>query len=301
MREDIEQVAQRYKIVVRDLTKVYKRGNKEVIALRGLDFEVARGEFVSIVGPSGSGKSTLLRLLGALDRPTAGTILYDGHDVTRLDDERALWYRRQKVGLIWQTGNLVPSLTALKNVILPMRLLGKSRAESEQRARTLLTQFGLGARLDHRPHQLSGGENQRVAICVALANSPEVLLADEITGELDSETSEMVMEVMRQINREFQTTIIEVTHNPRVAAHAQRTLRIRDGLIEGQTHTIYGDISEVDAKGRMVIPESLRRMAGISKRVVLRVIPGGLLVTPISTDDEGSEHVVTDSVAEDAP
>ncbi len=297
MREDLEQVAQQYKIVVRDLMKVYKRGTKDVIALRGLDFEVAHGEFISIVGPSGSGKSTLLRLLGALDRPTAGTILYDGHDVTQLDDDKSMWYRRQKVGFIWQTGNLVPSLTALKNVMLPMRLIGKAKSESEQRARTLLNQFGLGARLEHRPHQLSGGENQRVAICVSLGNNPEVLLADEITGELDSETSSMVMDMLRQVHREFQTTIIEVTHNPRVASYAQRMLRIRDGLIEGQKHTIYGDISEVDVKGRIVIPETIRRMAGISKRVVLSVTSEGLLVRPLSTEDEPEVSGISDAGA----
>lgn len=285
MRENIEDIAKENKIVVRDLTKVYRRGRKEVIALRGMDFEVKEGEFLSIVGPSGSGKSTLLKMLGALDKPTAGSILFDGHSVTLLDDQRSMLYRRQKVGFVWQYGNLVPELSALKNVMLPMRLAGAPKDACEKRANKLLEMVGLGPRIHHKPNQMSGGENQRTAICVALANKPELLLADEITGELDTETAEVVMEVLRKMNEETQTTVINVTHNPRIAAHADRVLHIRDGLIEGQKHALYGDVTEIDAKGRMVIPETVRKLAKIGKRVVLKVTNEGILVTPLSEEE----------------
>ena len=293
MSENLEELSEEYKIIVRDLMKVYKRGQKEVIALRGIDFEVNAGEFLSIIGPSGSGKSTLLKMLGALDRPTAGAILYDGHSVTTLDDRRSMLYRRQKVGFVWQIGNLVPGLNALKNVILPMKLAGAPSRQSNERAMMLLETLGLGPRINHKPNQLSGGENQRVAICVALANNPELLLGDEITGELDSETTEIVMEALKDINKEFGTTVINVTHNPRVAEYADRVLRIRDGLIEGQKHILYGDITEIDAKGRMVIPETVRRLAGLGKRVVLRATSEGLLISPLDTSGNNNNETET--------
>lgn len=285
MSEDLEKVASENKVVVRDLMKVYRRGQKEVIALRGLDFEVGHGEFLSIVGPSGSGKSTLLKMLGALDKPTAGTILFEGNSVTLLDDRRSMLFRRAKVGFVWQTGNLVPGLTAFKNVTLPMRLAGAPKAPANERAKMLLDTMGLSPRITHKPQQLSGGENQRVAICVALANKPELLLADEVTGELDSETAMMVMEALKTINKDFGTCIVNVTHNPRVAEYASRVIRIRDGLIEGQRHTLYGDITEIDAKGRMVIPDTVRKLAGIRKRVVLKVTSEGILVTPLESEE----------------
>ncbi len=300
MSEDLEEVAHENKVVVRDLMKVYRRGNKEVIALRGLDFEVGHGEFLSIVGPSGSGKSTLLKMLGALDKPTAGTILFDGNSLTLLDDRRSMLFRRAKVGFVWQTGNLVPGLSAFKNVTLPMRLAGAPKLAANERAKMLLDIMGLSDRVNHKPNQLSGGQNQRVAICVALANKPELLLADEVTGELDSETAMMVMDALKTINKDFGTCIVNVTHNPRVAEYASRVIRIRDGLIEGQRHTLYGDITEVDGKGRMVIPETVRKLAGIRKRVVLKVTNEGILITPLESEEMDNDLLEVTSEASEA-
>ncbi|MFX1485022.1 MAG: ATP-binding cassette domain-containing protein, partial [Promethearchaeota archaeon] len=181
-------------------------------------------------------------------------------------------------------------LSALKNVTLPMKLAGAPTKAAEQRALMLLDTMGLSPRVEHKPNQMSGGENQRTAICVALANKPELVLGDEITGELDSETTEMVMQSLKMTNEEFGTTVINVTHNPSVTKYADRVLRIRDGLIEGQKHTLYGDITEVDAKGRMVIPETVRRLAGIKKRVVLKATSEGLLISPLSADDENNNY-----------
>jgi ABC-type lipoprotein export system ATPase subunit len=174
-----------------------------------------------------------------------------------------------------------------------MKLAGAPSKMADARARMLLDTMGLGPRMEHKPNQMSGGENQRTAICVALANNPELLLGDEITGELDSETTEMVMQALKMTNKEFGTTVINVTHNPKVTEYADRVLRIRDGLIEGQKHTLYGDISEIDAKGRIVIPETMRRLAGLKKRVVLKATSEGLLISPLKTDDENNNNQAT--------
>jgi ABC-type lipoprotein export system ATPase subunit len=289
MGEDLDRITKENKIVVRDLIKIYNQGPQEVIALRGIDFEVKEGEFVSLMGASGSGKSTLLKILGTLDRPTGGLVVFDGQNISQLKDDQAVEFRRRKIGFVWQTENLVEGLTALENVLLPMRIAGKSKDTASKRAKMLLDTMGLKASADHRPSQLSGGQIQRVAVCVALANEPDVILGDEICGELDTETSERVMDYVRTANTDLQTTVVNVTHNPRVAKYADRVLHIRDGLIEGQKHTLYGDITEVDAKGRLVVPEEVKKLAGIEKRVVLKVTDEGLLVKPLDENKQNDK------------
>jgi ABC-type lipoprotein export system ATPase subunit len=217
----------------RGLFKIYKEGATETVALRGADLEVRRGEFVSLVGPSGSGKSTLLTILGGLALPSAGSVLMDGRDITRLDESERAQVRAASLGIVFQKGNLVPFLSALENVELAMRIHGRKPGD-RARARALLTELGLGNRMHDHPRRLSGGEAQRVAIAVALANEPAVLLGDEVTGELDSATSDAALELLLRIQRERGLAMLLVTHNPAIAARADRRLAIVDGLIEAQ-------------------------------------------------------------------
>jgi ABC-type lipoprotein export system ATPase subunit len=217
----------------RGLFKIYREGATETVALRGADLSLGRGEFVSLVGPSGSGKSTLLSILGGLVLPSAGSVLMDGRDITRLDEAERAEVRAAAVGIVFQKGNLVPFLSALENVELAMRIHRRQPGDGA-RARALLTELGLGPRMHHRPRRLSGGEAQRVAIAVALANQPALLLGDEITGELDTATSEAALELLLRIQRERGLAMLLVTHNPLLAARADRRLAIVDGLIEGR-------------------------------------------------------------------
>ncbi|HEV7678823.1 MAG TPA: ABC transporter ATP-binding protein [Candidatus Dormibacteraeota bacterium] len=213
------------------LFKIYREGATETVALRGANLEVHRSEFVSLVGPSGSGKSTLLSILGGLVLPSAGSVLMDGRDITRLDEAERAQVRAANLGIVFQKGNLVPFLSALENVELAMRIHGRKPGDGA-RARALLTELGLEDRMHHHPRRLSGGEAQRVAIAVALANQPAVLLGDEVTGELDSTTSEVALELLLRIQRERGLAMLLVTHNPDLAARADRRLAIVDGLIE---------------------------------------------------------------------
>jgi putative ABC transport system ATP-binding protein len=217
-------------VAVRDVFKIYKEGLIETVALRGASLELARGRLTSLVGPSGSGKSTLISLLAGLALPSAGQIVIGGQDITRLDEGQRGRLRSERIGLVFQSGNLIPFLTALENVELAMRL--RDRPPTPGRARELLGEVGLGPRLQHRPGQLSGGEVQRVAVAVALANEPELLLADELTGELDSATAEQVMGVLAEAWRQRRLTVLLVTHNPDLAERADQRLRLVDGLVQ---------------------------------------------------------------------
>ena len=211
------------------LYKIYKEGDIETVALRGVSLNVQPGEFVAITGRSGAGKTTLLNLIGGLALPNAGKVIISGIDIVRLGESERATFRRKKIGIIYQTDNLIPFLTARENVLLPLQLAG--RKDSHSRAFKLLSEVGLSERMNHRPNMLSGGERQRVAIAVALANEPELLLADELTGELDSVTAEQVMSLLDELNTSHNLTLVIVTHNKNVAARAKRQVRIADGQI----------------------------------------------------------------------
>lgn len=218
-------------IDVRDVTKELKLGNHTIHALRGVRMSVEQGEMVGIVGPSGSGKSTLLGILGGLDTPTKGTVHLDGVDISRMNENQLTEIRNQKIGFIFQFFNLIPTLTALENVALPIQFANHAKHKPMPRAKELLRQLGLGDRMNHRPNQLSGGQQQRVAIARALANEPPLLLADEPTGNLDSESSDAVLQSLQSIRQNTGTTIILVTHDPGLAAQSDRVLVLKDGQI----------------------------------------------------------------------
>jgi len=288
--DNVPKEVETHQIVIRDLIRVYHRGAEEVIALRGIDLEVKKGEFVTIVGPSGSGKTTLVRIIGGLDKPTAGRIWVDKKDITRYNETQLLAYRRKKVGFVWQFGNLIENLTALQNVMLPMKVPGvRTKIKNpRERAEMLLKRLGLEDRMHHKPYELSGGEAQRVAIAVALANNPAILLGDELTGELDTETAKEVLEYIQELNKEMELTVIIVTHNPFVAKFGERMLRIRDGMFESLKHKALGEIVEIDAKGRLVIPEGIREVIGL-KRVAQLIVQGNtLIVKPLEAPEETS-------------
>ena len=218
-------------IHARDLRKTYHVGDQMVQALDGLDLDIHANEYVALMGPSGSGKSTLMNMLGCLDSPTSGKYILNGQDVSRLDDDALADIRNREIGFVFQTFNLLPRYTAVENVALPMIYGGFSKAERDARAREVLTQVGLGDRMDHKPNELSGGQRQRVAVARALVMKPSIILADEPTGNLDTATSLEVMQLFSDIQKTGNTVIL-VTHEEDIAACAHRTVRLRDGKVE---------------------------------------------------------------------
>jgi putative ABC transport system ATP-binding protein len=229
-------------IEVKNVTKELKMGQHTIHALRGVNMTINRGEMVGIVGPSGSGKSTLLGIIGGLDTPTKGQVFIDGIEISHMNEDKLTEIRNEKIGFIFQFFNLIPTLTALENVALPIQFARKPQFQSNQRAKELLNLLGLDDRMHHRPNQLSGGQQQRVAIARALANQPALLLADEPTGNLDSESSAIVLNALEEIRRDIGTTVVIVTHAPTLAERTDRTLLLSDGQIieDAMLHSLNG-------------------------------------------------------------
>lgn len=293
-----------YFVVCENLVKIYKVADLEVVALQGLDLRVEPGELLAIVGSSGSGKTTLLNILGGLDRPSAGRVIVGGQDLLKLSDMALNRYRRENVGFVWQqvTRNLIPYLTAQENVELPMTMAGRSWKQKKEWAEELLNAVGLWERRHHKMAQLSGGEQQRVAIAVALANHPSLLLGDEPTGEVDSETAGIIYETFHRLNEQYNLTTIIVTHDPNIASHVDRVVAIRDGKTSSETvrqvtppPSIWArgsedvDLSEevsfeeyvvLDTAGRLQIPRDYLDELGITDRVTVELVEDGILIRP---------------------
>jgi ABC-type lipoprotein export system ATPase subunit len=287
-------------IVCDNVVRIYQVENIEVQALQGLDLLVRAGEMIAIVGASGSGKSTLLNVLSGLDVPTAGRATVAGWDLQRMSAADRLAYRRSVVGFVWQqtARNLLPYLSAAENVALPLAFAGVRARERSRRAAELLEALGLGAKAARRPGELSGGEQQRVAIAVALAGRPKVLFADEPTGELDSATGEEVFAALRSANTDLGTTVVIVTHDAEVSSQVQRTVAIRDGRTSsevirrtevnehGTAEVIAQEYAVLDRAGRMQLPADFRRTLGLHDRVRLELEADHVGVWPDSTDGD---------------
>lgn len=295
----VEDVPRGQHVVCRDLFKIYKIADLEVVALRGLDLSVGEGEVLAIVGASGSGKSSLLNVLAGLDVPSAGTAYVNGRDLLQMSEGDMVRYRREEVGFVWQqtSRNLIPYLSSQQNIEVPMILSGRSRKAARERALELLEAVGLTEKRRQRPDQLSGGEQQRVSIGVALANDPPLLLADEPTGELDTHTSEEIFELFRRLSQQFGLTIVIVTHDPAIAARVDRVVAIRDGSIATETvrrienagtelsEVVHEEFAVVDSAGRLQIPKPLAGAVDLGSRAKVDERDGRIVITPVRSAD----------------
>lgn len=311
-------------IVCDSLVKIFKIGDIEVLALQGLELTVQAGEMVGIVGASGSGKTTLLNVLGGLVRPSAGQVLVNGHNLLKFSDRELDRYRRTDVGFVWQQGarNLIPYLTALENVRFPMTLSGFLGRQAKERAKSLLDMVGLADRMHHYLPSLSGGEQQRVAIAVALANKPTILLADEPTGELDSVTAQTVYDVLRTANRDLGMTTLIVSHDPQVARQVDRVVSIRDGKTSSETRRIrrsdapmdeerpdeeqqFEELTVLDSAGRLQLPKTHLEALGIGGHVRLELSDQSVIIHPVESKGEAesasAENSGTNSKEDEPP
>lgn len=302
-------MSEEHLIICDNLVKIYKLADLEQVALQGLDLVVDEGELMALVGPSGSGKSTLMNILGGLDHPSAGRVVVDGRDLLKLSDARLNKYRREEVGFVWQqpSRNLIPYLSAEENVQLPMIISGVKGSERNRRAHELLSAVGLGERKRHRLTEMSGGEQQRVAIAVSLANYPRLLLADEPTGEVDSKMAQEILAALRNLNKELGVTILIVTHDPRIASEVDRVIAIRDGRTSTETtrqvfttmteteegeggepgeagmnhEVLYEELVVIDAAGRLQVPRDYLEELRIGDRARVELHDEGILIRPV--------------------
>lgn len=286
-------------VIVRDLIKIYKLGNIEVQALRGLNVNVRKGEMVSIIGVSGSGKSTLLNIIGGLDKATAGSVKVFETDLTGMSVGDLVKFRRETAGHVFQNMNLIPTLTAAENVELPMAALGIKADERKDRVDELLGVVGLLDRRDHKPGELSGGEQQRVALAAALANDPPLVLADEPTGELDTENAAIVVQYLRKVNQEMGKTVIMVTHDPSIARVSDRILRMNDGVVQADvaptTETHDGHTGDYADHLRQRVSEIESTLAGLDSQFKQGVISGDEYVSQ-QTDFKNTADVLRDEL-----
>jgi putative ABC transport system ATP-binding protein len=297
-------------IICENLVKIYRLNQEggasvEVQALQGLDITVREGEMLGIVGASGSGKSTLLNVLGGLDRPTGGRALVGKQDLGRLSESDIDVYRRKTVGFVWQQGarNLIPYLTAAENIELPLTLSGQVGKSTRERALELLELVGLLDRKGHRLEELSGGEQQRVAIAIALANKPLLLLADEPTGELDTVTAQTIYDLLRDLNTRLGLTMVIVSHDPGIAKHVDRVVAVRDGKLASETVRVqkadgaehHVELSVLDAAGRVQLPREYLEQFNIKRRVMIETTAEGILIRKPAGDHHSGEHGISSS------
>ena len=311
-------------VICDNLVKIYKVSSLEVVALQGLDLVVKRGELLGLVGASGSGKSTLLNILGGLASPSAGRVWVGGQDLLKLTHQGLDIYRRSKVGFVWQLGgrNLVPYLNAVENVMLPMTLAGRTGRAPRRRAEELLSSVGLSERFHHHLQQMSGGEQQRVAIAVALSNAPELLLADEPTGEVDSATALTIYEVFRELTELYGLTTIIVSHDPDLAHHVHRVVAVRDGRTSSETvrraaatgpagseetdaadevgeTPVFEELVVVDSAGRLQVPKEYLQQLDIKGRVRMELREDEIAIRPAQSDakEHEAERLASDRAA----